>query len=333
MALVWSACSIASGLARNFTLLLFARGGLGVGEASFAPTATSLLTSWFKRSQWGRVLGFFNSGASLGVFVGSVFSGYMAVTYGWRAALIVIGIPGLILGLLALLIPDVKAQQQEQGTAGKEVKLTIGSAAAVVAKNKSMLLLVLFYGIYNMGVIGIVVWLPMYFVREMGMPVPRAATLAGLAAILGVVGYPLGGYISDLLVKKDLRLRLWFPAVMAIIVAMLFAAAFYLKSIPLIMLASFLCTFVNPALNASSQEIVPPWYRSVSLGVVIFGMQFIGMLGPYLIGVLSKNFSLINAMIYIQVAFVICCVGFFYIGTIYRKDFQRAQDEEAASRT
>ena len=333
MALVWSACSIASGLAKSFTTLIFARGGLGVGEASFAPTATSLLTSWFKRSQWARVLGFFNSGASLGVFVGSVFSGYMAVTYGWRAALIVIGIPGIILGLLALLIPDVKAQQQEQGTAGKEIKLTVGSAAAVVAKNKSMLLLVLFYGIYNMGVIGIVVWQPMYFVRVMGMPVPKAATLAGLAAVLGVVGYPLGGYFSDLLVKKDIRLRLWFPAVMAIVVAVLFAAGFYLKSIPIIMLASFCCTFVNPALNASSQELVPPWYRSVSLGVVIFGMQFIGMVGPYLIGVLSKNFELINAMIYMQVAFVICCFGFLYIGTIYRKDFQRALDEEAASRT
>jgi MFS family permease len=51
MALVWSACSIASGLASNFVILLCARCGLGVGEASFAPTATSLLTSWFKRAK------------------------------------------------------------------------------------------------------------------------------------------------------------------------------------------------------------------------------------------------------------------------------------------
>jgi MFS family permease len=331
MAIVWSACSIASGLAKNFAMLLFARGGLGVGEASFAPTATSLLTSWFKRSQWGRVLGFFNSAASLGIFVGSVFSGYMAVTYGWRAAMIVMGIPGIILGLLALLIPDVKAQLQEQGNTAKEVKLTIGSAAAVVAKNKSMMFLVLFYGIYNMAVIALVVWMPMYFVRVMEMAVPKAATIAGIAAILGVVGYPLGGYLSDLLVKRDLRLRLWFPAVMAIIVALLFAAGFYLKSIVIIFLASFLCTFVNPALNASSQELVPSRFRSVSLGVVIFGMQFIGMLGPYLIGVLSKNFGLMNAMICMQIGFIICFFGFLYIGTIYRKDCQRAREEEAAS--
>ena len=332
MALVWSACSIASGLAKNFGLLLFARGGLGVGEASFAPTATSLLTSWFKRSKWGLVLGFFNSGASLGIFVGSVFSGYMAVTYGWRPALIAIGIPGIILGLMALLIPDVKKQLKEQGDTTKEAKLTVGSAAAVVAKNKSMMSLVLFYGIYNMAIIAIVVWMPMYFVRIMGMDVPKAATLAGITAILGVVGYPLGGYLSDLMVKRDLRLRMWFPAVMAIICALLFAAGFYMKNIPIIFAACLLCTFVNPSLNAASQELVPSWYRSVSLGVIIFGMQFIGMLGPYTVGVLSKNFGLQNAMVYMQVALIICCLGFLYIGTIYRNDCQRAIDEEAAAK-
>jgi MFS family permease len=328
MALVWSACSIMSGFASNFVMLLFARCGLGVGEASFAPTATSLLTSWFKRSQWGRVLGFFNSAASLGIFVGSVFSGYMAVTYGWRAAVIAMGVPGIILGLLALLIPDVKKQQAQAGTA-KEVKLTVRSAAAVIGKNKSILFLVLFYGIYNMATIAIIVWMPMYFTRVMEMTVPKAATFAGIAAILGVVGYPLGGYLSDLMVKRDLRLRMWFPSLMAVIVAFLFAAGFFLKSIPVIFLASFLCTFVNPALNASSQELVPSWYRSVSLGVIIFGMQFIGMLGPYTIGVLSKNFGLLNAMIYMQVAFIICCLGFLYIGTIYCNDCQRAREEEA----
>jgi MFS family permease len=172
----------------------------------------------------------------------------------------------------------------------------------------------------------------MYFIRVMEMAVPKAATFAGIAAILGVVGYPLGGYLSDMLVKRDLRLRLWFPAIMAIIAATLFATGFYLKSIAIVFLASFLCTFVNPSLNASSQELVPSWYRSVSLGVIIFGMQFIGMLGPYIVGVLSKNFGLMNAMIYIQASLIICFLGFLYIGTIYRNDCQRAQEEEAASK-
>lgn len=332
MAMVWSACSILSGLARSLPVLLFARGGLGVGEASFGPTATSLLTTWFKKSQWGRVLGFFNTAVSMGIFIGSIFAGFMAVTYGWRAALIAIGIPSIILGFLALLIPDIKAKQQTASGEVQEVKLTVRSATAMVAKNKSMILLVLFYGIINMTIVAILSWMPMYFIRVMGMTVPKAATLAGLTAILGVAGYPLGGYLSDLLIKKDLRFRVWFPAIVALVIAGLFAAGFYLQSIAIIFVASFLYNFINPSLNASSQEIVPSWYRSVSLGCVIFGMQFIGMLGPYLTGVLSKHLGLMNALIWMQLFFVICFVGFLVIGTTYLRDYKRSREEEATSK-
>jgi MFS family permease len=332
MAMVWSACSILSGLARSFPVLLFARGGLGVGEASFGPTATSLLTTWFKKSQWGRVLGFFNTAVSMGIFIGSIFAGFMAVTYGWRAALIAIGLPSIILGFLALLIPNIKAKLQTASGEVQEVKLTVRSATTMVAKNKSMILLVLFYGIINMTIVAILSWMPMYFIRVMGMTVPKAATLAGLTAILGVVGYPLGGYLSDLLIKKDLRFRVWFPAIVSLVIAGLFSAGFYLQSIVIIFVASFLYNFINPSLNASSQELVPSWYRSVSLGCVIFGMQFIGMLGPYLTGLLSKHVGLMNALIWMQLFFVICFVGFLVIGTTYLRDYRRSRAEEAASK-
>ena len=331
MAMVWSACSIISGLARSFPVLLFARSGLGVGEASYAPTATSLITNWFKKSQWGRILGFFNTAVSMGVLIGSVFSGYMAVAYGWRAALICIGIPGIILGLLALLIPDVKAKQQTSSGEVKEVKLTVKSAAVMVAKNKSVLLLVLFYGVINMTIVAVLSWMPMYFVRVMGMSVPKAGTLAGLTAIFGVVGYPLGGYLSDLLVKKDIRFRMWLPAIISLLIAALFAAGFYLQNLLLIFLGSFFYTFIHPSAIASSQELVPSWYRSVSMGCVVLGMQFIGMLGPYLTGVLSKYFGLMNAMIWMQLFYVLCFFGFLVIGATYLKDYHRSKREEAST--
>ncbi|MCG6536081.1 MAG: MFS transporter, partial [Syntrophales bacterium LBB04] len=213
-----------------------------------------------------------------------------------------------------------------------EVKLTVKSAAAMVGKNKSVLLLVLFYGITNMAGIALISWMPMYFIRVMGMSVPQAATLTGLTAILGVVGFPLGGYLSDLLIRRDLRFRMWLPAAIALLIAGVGAAGYYLQSLVLIFIACFLSTFINPSLNASSQELVPAWYRSVSLGCVIFGMQFIGMLGPYLTGVLSKNFGLMNAMIVMQMFFVICCIGFIVLGSTYLKDYKRSREEEAAAK-
>ena len=133
MALLWSACSIVSGTAQNFTLLLCARFGLGVGEASFAPTATSLLTSWCRRSRWGLVLGFFNTALSLGIFCGSVLSGYLGVRYGWRFALVALGLPGICLGLLALTIPDPKLASKALQAAAP--KLSVKATAKMIAAN------------------------------------------------------------------------------------------------------------------------------------------------------------------------------------------------------
>ena len=330
MALVWSACSIVSGFATSLPTLLAARCGLGVGEASFAPTATSLLTSWFRRATWGRVLGFFNTAVSLGIFCGSVFSGYMAVTYGWRAALICLGVPGIVLGLLALTIPDAKAATPAGAGGEGEVKLTVRSAAAVVARNRSLKLLVVFYGFINMGVVAILSWMPMYYTRVMDLPVQKAATLAGVTALLGVVGYPLGGYLSDLLVKKDLRYRMWFPSLAALVVAVLFALGFSNKSIPVILVACFVFSFISPPLNAASQELVPARFRSVSLGVVIFGMQAIGMIGPWLTGALSMRIGLMNALIAMQIAFLLSFVGFLVAARKYRQDCDEAVQADRA---
>lgn len=324
MAVVWSACSIVSGLARGLPLLLTARFGLGVGEASFAPTATSLLTSWFRRKTWGRVLGLFNTAVSLGIFCGSVFSGYMAVTWGWRTALVVLGAPGIVLGLLALTIPDPK-DARAGGGGGGEARLSVRSAATVVGRNRSMRFLVVFYGIVNMGIVAVLTWLPMYFVRVIGLQVQQAATLAGITALLGVVGYPLGGLLSDGLVQRDLRWRMRFPAAMTLVVALCFASGFAWRSIALILVACFLYAFINPPLNAASQELVPPAYRSVSLGVVIFGMQAIGMLGPWLTGVLSMRIGLDVALVAIQGTFVVACVGLALAARHYREDCAAAE--------
>ena len=47
---VWSVLTFASGFARNFTQIFLLRLGVGVGEASCAPAATSLISDLFPRT-------------------------------------------------------------------------------------------------------------------------------------------------------------------------------------------------------------------------------------------------------------------------------------------
>lgn len=327
-AIGWSVCSMLSGLAGGFLTLIMARIGLGIGEASFAPAATSLLTSWFRRSRWGLVLGTFNTAVSLGIFLGSVFSAYMANAYGWRTTLIAIGIPGIVLGLMALWIPDKSSTLPNESDGETALQFSIGRAIAVIKNNRSLMRLLFFYGLVNMAIVAIVSWMPMYLIRAMGMSISEAAKWSGAFVLTGVIGYPLGGFISDRLAKKDSRFRLWLPAMVAIVVAACFSYGFATNSLGGIFLGAFLYNFINPSLNATTQEVVPASYRSMALGVVIFGMQVIGMFGPWLTGVLSQNIGLVNSLISMQIAFVVCFFGFLLVARSYRTDCRKAQDHQ-----
>src|SRR5262245_6166986 len=106
--LVWSVMTALSGLAPNFEWLFVCRLGVGVGEASCAPAANSVLGDLFPPEKRGRAIGVFMLGLPLGLALSYVVSGEIAQALSWQAALFVAGAPGLILAALALGLPEPK---------------------------------------------------------------------------------------------------------------------------------------------------------------------------------------------------------------------------------
>lgn len=330
MAIVWSLSVIFTGFAKNFFVLAATRFGLGVGESSYAPTAVSLISTWFKKSQWGIAIGFFNTAIPLGVLIGSVFCGYMVVGHGWRTTLIVIGIPGLILGLLALMIPDYKAKS-EHGSDETTARLSVKTAFKLIMSNKTLLIIVVMYGITSLVSYANTAWLPMFCIRFMDMTIPKAATITGIYAACGVLAYPIGGYIMDKWGKKDLRSRVWLPAACCLALIFINGAGFYYKSLSLIFLGAFVFSFIPTAVQIGTQELVPMWFRAVSYGILVFGLQSISMIGPTITGILSQGIGLQNALVIVQGFYIICFFGYIWAGMSYMKNYLRSRDEEAAS--
>ena len=64
---VWSALTAATGAAWNYTSLLLVRIGVGVGEASCAPAATSLIGDLYPAEKRARAMGIFMLGLPLGL--------------------------------------------------------------------------------------------------------------------------------------------------------------------------------------------------------------------------------------------------------------------------
>src|SRR2546426_6670234 len=104
---LWSLLTAASGLAASYGQLFFFRLGVGVGEASCAPAATSLLGDLYPASQRGKALSLFMLGLPVGIALSYFLSGRIAQNYGWRHALFVAGLSGLLCApaLLALKEP------------------------------------------------------------------------------------------------------------------------------------------------------------------------------------------------------------------------------------
>ncbi len=90
---VWSVLTSLSGFCQNFQQLFVVRLGIGVGEATCAPVATSLLGDLFPPQQRARAMSVFMMGLPCGMALSFLVSGWVVGNYGWRPAFWIAGLP------------------------------------------------------------------------------------------------------------------------------------------------------------------------------------------------------------------------------------------------
>jgi MFS family permease len=96
----WSFMTAVSGIVTSYSQLLAARIGVAVGEAGGSPPAHSIISDIFPKGSRATALGIYSIGINLGILFGYLVGGWINEYLGWRMAFIVIGIPGILVGLL-----------------------------------------------------------------------------------------------------------------------------------------------------------------------------------------------------------------------------------------
>ena len=104
--LFWSIAAMGSGLAPTFSILFFARGMVGIGEAAYAPAAQAMISDSFSREHRALAQSIFASGMILGGIAGLALGGIMGERHGWQHAFIVVGALGILPGLTALHLKE-----------------------------------------------------------------------------------------------------------------------------------------------------------------------------------------------------------------------------------
>jgi MFS family permease len=294
---VWSLTTVASGLAANFWQLFALRLGVGVGEASCAPAATSLIGDLFPASRRARALAIFMLGLPVGIALSFAVSGWIARSYGWRPAFYVAGVPGIVCALLVLLVKEPHRGATEAHKIGGLKRQ--GSPYSLVLSIPTMRWLIISGALHNFNMYAIGSFITPYLMRYHGADI-RDANFVSMViyGLMGAPGLILGGVIGDAVGKHRTNGRL------------LVGTFAILGSIPFLYLAlgrpggdtvgfMFLmgagCALMYcyySTVYSTIHDVIEPSLRGTAMALYFFAMYVLGAsLGPYGTGLVSDFFT------------------------------------------
>ncbi len=308
---LWSFATAGAGLARSFWQMFLPRSMVGIGEASYATIAPTIITDFNDENRRGRALAVFYAAIPAGSALGFVIGGYLAGTYGWRPAFFIVGLPGLLFALLALAI-------REPQRGGSDPSRNLGAPApSLVAtylmlwKNKTYVAVSIGFVAYTFALGGLVGWMPAFLERYDRMSTEDANLIfGGVICLAGFVGTFAGGYLGDYLLRYTRHAYLWLSGLCMFAgapVAVLALSARQPKIfLPAIFVAGFFLFLNTGPLNAFLLGCVPAGIRATAMAVNIFFIHALGdAISPPIIGILSDRFGLFRATMIAPVMMVL----------------------------
>lgn len=292
---IWSAMTAVCGLAQNFVQLLFARIGVGVGEAGCTPAAHSLISDAVAPEKRSSAIAFYGLGVPIGSLLGLIIGGVVNDLYGWRVALMLVGAPGLLLALVVLFFlrePRHFRPADAQAVAAP-AQLSTGAAMREIFASRAFVHILIASSVVAFLGYGKALWTISFFIRSHGLSTTEAGlSMAVVLGLAGVFGTWLGGKMADKFGPRDRKHLLTFPAYGMAIAAPILFLGYYMEDWRVAVALLIIPTILNSAYYGPAygcvQGLVRPQARAVAASIMLFGQNLIGLgFGPFLFGVLS----------------------------------------------
>ena len=295
--LVWSAFTGLTGLARTFVHLLIARVGVAIGEAGCNPAAYSLIGDYFEARRRATALSIFHMGGYIGSFLGLLLGGWIGHTYGWRAAFLLVGLPGIGVALLMKLTLRELPRGFSDPVRVVAEPPPVGQVVRALLAKTSFRHLAFAAALHNFAVYGVGNWYAAFLMRSHGMNVAKAGTILAICTVIGgAAGTYFGGTLSDRLAARrhDSRYYLWVPALSLIIGFPLSQGVLLFED------TSIVIALLTPVVMCSAAYLAPSITatyglvgireRALASAVLLFIINLIGLgLGPLFAGLASDQ--------------------------------------------
>ncbi len=297
----WSVVTALSGLAQRFWQMVVLRLTVGIGEATCAPAANSLIGDLFPATTRARAMSIFMLGLPLGNAASLAVSGVVAKNYGWRWAFFVALVPGLLCAVAAWMVHEPKRGGNETHAIGGRKRE--GSPYKLVLSTPTMRWIIASGALHNFNMYAIGGFLTPYVMRVHGQDVQSAGWLTmAVYGLAGVPGMILGGMWGDAILRRRRNGRMLLAAfAIALSVPLLYLALEQPKGswIPFALLFGCGCALLYvyyATVYSTIQDVIEPSLRATAMAIYFCAMYaFGGALGPTVIGKTSDYFAHVAA--------------------------------------
>jgi MFS family permease len=290
---IWSALTGLGALATGFPSLLLMRFGVGAAEAAGPPAVISLLSDVFRGKERPTAMGIYYLHVAVGTSIIFLTGGWVAHHFGWRAAFLLAGIPGLLLGILLLLTVREPARERDKSKADGGKTASLRDVGTMVRTNRTLQFSLAGGTMATIAQASVWAWMASFFMRNHGLD------LVEVGVLIAIVAGPAKGFgslISGPMIRRlsgDRPRELWrYPAIalclsVPVAWAMVLAPTAWWSIAFSIVLGVVLGGWAAP-ITVILMTGVPSNARATSAGIYHLSTNLIGTgCGPLITGAIS----------------------------------------------
>ena len=287
----WSLMTAITGWVGSGWQLAVCRFLMGAGEAAGSPPSQAMIADRFSEAKRPLAVSIFTASTAFSSLLFMPVAGWIAGTYGWRAAFHASGAVGLALAALFFLTVPEPARQHRMDERRRAVPILQAVRALLMLPAYRWILI----GVAFMGgsLYAISTWMTAMLVRVHGYSIVEVASvvtpLGGVAGMIGILGT---GWLADRLGRRDPRWRMWVPALICFLcvpgyIAFLMGDEWLVWTAGLAIVFALQGAYQGPA-YAGVLSMAPEGTRAVSISVAVLCSGLVGQIfGPLVVGRLN----------------------------------------------
>ena len=216
--LAWtSAAAMMTGAATGIATLFSSRLFLGIGEAGAFPVASRGMQLWFPPSERGQIQGITHFFSRFAVAITPLVAGVIVLAFGWRAVFYILGAIGLVWAIVFYVVykdlPEEhagvnRAELAEIRGLNPDGSIRQPSVARVpvpwrtISRSSNMWCIALGYCCFFFGTNFYLTWYPTYLREYRDLSLQALGVIGSLPLLAGMTGDVVGGYLTDMLLKR-----------------------------------------------------------------------------------------------------------------------------------